>query len=107
MPRSVWSVWAENETEGPGRTRFTGDRRLGGRDMSRRIAFGRRLSRSACEIWVNSGPYVSKTDQTAQTDRHIENQGKFAPSPGRKLTMRHSKLTSGPDHGGLAGASAP
>ena len=75
--------------------------------MSRLIAFARRLSPSARGIRVNSGPYVSKTDQTAQTDRHIENQEKFAPPPGRKLTMRHSKLTRGPDHGGLAGASAP
>ena len=75
--------------------------------MSRLIAFARRLSPSARGIRVNSEPYVSKTDQTAQTDRRIENQGRFAPPLGRKLTTRHSKLTSGPDHGGLAGASAP
>jgi hypothetical protein len=52
------------------------------------------------------GTYVSKTDQTAQTDRRVENQAKFAPPVGRKLTTQHSKLTSGPDQGGPAGASA-
>ena len=74
--------------------------------MSRLIAFARRLGLVARKIRVNSGPHVSKTDQTAQTDRRVENQGKFAPPLGRKLTTRHSKLTSGPDHGGLTGASA-
>jgi hypothetical protein len=41
------------------------------------------------------GTYGSKTDQTAQTDRRVENQGKFAPPLARTLTTRHSKLTSG------------
>jgi len=75
--------------------------------MRRPIRFVLCLSPVAREIRVDSRPYVSKTDQTAQTDRRIENQGRFAPPLGRKLTTRHSKLTSRPDHGGLAGASAP
>jgi hypothetical protein len=75
--------------------------------MRRPTAFQRRLGPAVREIHVDSGPYVSKTDQTAQTDRRVENQGKFAPPLGRKLTTRHSKLTSSPDNGGLAGASAP
>jgi hypothetical protein len=74
--------------------------------MSRLIAFARRLSPSARGIRVNSGPYVSETDQTAQTDRRVENQRKFAAPLGRKQTPRHSELTSGPDHSGLVGASA-
>ena len=75
--------------------------------MSRPIAFARRLSPIAREIRLNSGPYVSKTDQTAQTDQRIEKHGRFAPLPGRKLTTPHSKLTSGPDRGGLPGSSVP
>jgi hypothetical protein len=75
--------------------------------MSRPIGFARSLTPVAREIRVDSGPYVSKTDQTAQTDRRVENQRKFAPPLGRELTTRHSKLTTGSDHGGLAGASVP
>jgi hypothetical protein len=75
--------------------------------MSRPIAFARCLNSVAREIRVGSGPYVSKTDQTAQTDRRVENQGKFAPPLVRKLTTLHSKLTNRPDHHGLAGASVP
>ena len=75
--------------------------------MSREIGFGCCCSLFARQIRVDSGPYASKTDQTAQTDRRVENQRKFAAPLGRKLTTRHSKLTSGPDHSGLVGASAP
>ena len=71
--------------------------------MSRPIGFARSHTPVAREIRVESGPYASKTDQT---DRPVENQGKFAPPRGRKLTTRHSKLTSGPDQGGPVGASA-
>jgi len=71
--------------------------------MSRPIGFARSLTPVAREIRVDSGPYVSKTDQT---DRRVENQRKFAPPLDRKLTTRHSKLTSRPDHGGPVGASA-
>ena len=74
--------------------------------MSRPIGFERCFSPVARESRVDSEPYASKTDQTAQTDRRAENQGKFAPPLGLKLTTRHSKLTSGPDHSGR-GASAP
>jgi hypothetical protein len=75
--------------------------------MSRPIAFARCLSFIAREIRVASGPYLSKTDQTAQTDRRVENQGKLAPPLGRKLTIRRPELTSGPDHSSLVGASVP
>jgi hypothetical protein len=75
--------------------------------MSRQVGFVWCFSPFARQVRVDPGPYVSKTDQTAQTDRRVENQGRFAPPLGRKLTTRHSKLTSSPDHGGLAGASAP
>ena len=75
--------------------------------MSRPIAFARRLSPIAREIHLNSGPHVSKTDQTAQTDQRIEKHGRFAPLPGRKLTTRRSELTSRPDQGGLPGSSMP
>jgi hypothetical protein len=75
--------------------------------MSRPIGFARCLTPVAREIRVDSGPYASETDQTAQTDLRVENQGKFGPSLGRKLTTRRSKLTSRADHGGLAGASVP
>ena len=75
--------------------------------MSRLVAFARRLGLVARKIRVNSGPHVSKTDQTAQSDQRIEKHGRFAPLPGRKLTTPHSKLTSGPDQGGLPGSSVP
>ena len=75
--------------------------------MSRPIAFARHLGLVARKLRVNSGPLVSKTDQTAQTDRRIENEGRFMPSPGRKLTSPHSELTSGPDQGGQTRASVP
>jgi hypothetical protein len=75
--------------------------------MSCRIGFARSLIPIAREIRVESGPYASKTDQTAQTDRPVQNQGKFARPLGRKLTTRHSKLTSGADRSGLMGASSP
>jgi hypothetical protein len=75
--------------------------------MSRPIAFALCPGPVACETRVESGPYASKTDQTAQTDRAVENQRKFAASLGRKLTALHSKLTSRPDHGRLAGVLVP
>jgi hypothetical protein len=55
---------------------------------------------------VNSGPYAPETDQTAQTDRGIEKQRKFALFPGQKLTTPQSELTSGPDHGRCKGLVA-
>jgi hypothetical protein len=75
--------------------------------MSRPIAFALCRGPVARETRVHSGPCVSNTDQTAQTDRRVENQRKFAAPLGRKLTARHSKLTSRPDHGRLAGVLVP
>jgi hypothetical protein len=67
--------------------------------MSRPIACVRRAGLAARKKRVNSGAYVPETDQTAQTDRSIENQRKFALLPGQKLTTPHPELTSEPDHG--------
>jgi len=39
--------------------------------------------------------YVSKTDQTAQSDQQPENTGEFGALFGLELTSRHRKLTSG------------
>jgi hypothetical protein len=74
--------------------------------MSRPIGFARCFSPVGREIRVHSGIHISKTDQTDQTDRRFENKGEFAPPLGQKLTMRHPKLTGGPDQGSLAAASA-
>jgi hypothetical protein len=63
------------------------------------------LGPAPCEICVNSAPQDSRTDQTAQTDQHVEKHGKSLASPGRKLTTPHSKLTGGPVRGGLSGSS--
>jgi hypothetical protein len=75
--------------------------------MSRPIAFALCPGPVARETRVHSGPYVSKTDQSDQTDRRVENQGKFAAPLGWKLTARHAKLTSRPHHGRLAGVLVP
>ena len=75
--------------------------------MRRPTAFQRRLGPAVREIRGNSGPHASKTDQPDQTDQYLESPERFGPPPGRKLTTRLSKLTSGPDHGGLTGTSAP
>jgi hypothetical protein len=75
--------------------------------MSRLVAFARRLGPAAREIRVNPAPHDSKTDRTDQTDQHIENYGRFAALPGRKLTTPSWKLTGRPDHGGLPRSSVP
>ena len=75
--------------------------------MSRPIGFADCFGPVAREIHVDWGPYVSKTDQTDQTDQRAENEGEFALPLGRKLTARHSKLTSRPEHGRLAGVLVP
>jgi hypothetical protein len=74
--------------------------------MNRSIASARSLDPAAREIHVNPGPHVPETDQTAQTDQDIETQRKFALIPGRKLTIAHSELTSGPDHDRFRGLAA-
>lgn len=56
---------------------------------------------------VDLKPLVSETDQTAQSDRRVENKGRFAPLPARKPTALHPKLTSGPVQCRLAGAPTP
>jgi hypothetical protein len=68
-------------------------------------AASERLGPAAREICVNSPPQDSKTDQTAQTDQHVEKHGRSQASPGRILTRPHSKLTGGPARGGLSGSS--
>lgn len=75
--------------------------------MSRLTALARRSGLTTRVSRINSRAYGSKTDQTAQTDRGIEKQRKFAPRRGRKLTTPYSELTSGPDHRGRAGEPAP
>jgi hypothetical protein len=75
--------------------------------MSRQVGFVWCFSPFARQVRVDPGLYVSKTDQTAQTDRRVENQRKFAPTLGRKLTTRHPNLTSGADRSGLMGSSSP
>lgn len=72
--------------------------------MSRLIALAGRTGLSVRETCKNPGPPASKTDQT---DQQLESQGEFRPIPGRKLTTRHSELTSAPDHGARAGTLAP
>jgi hypothetical protein len=75
--------------------------------MSRQVGFVWCFSPFARQVRVDLAPYVSKTDQTVQTDRRVENQGKFGPTLGRKLTTRHPSPTSGADRSGLMGASSP
>ncbi len=65
------------------------------------------LSSRLGQIAQLMGTYDSKTDQTAQSDQRIENEWRFVPSPGWKLTTPHLELTSGPDQGGLTRASVP
>jgi hypothetical protein len=47
------------------------------------------------QIAQRVGAYVSKTDQTAQTDQQDENAEEFGTLLGLELTSRHRKLTSG------------
>ena len=65
--------------------------------MSRPIGFARCFSAVAREVRVDSGPYASKTDQTAQTDRRFETKGKFAAIVGQKAKGTLAKLTSQSD----------
>jgi hypothetical protein len=67
----------------------------------------KRLGPAAREICVNSAPQDSRTDQTAQTDQHVEKHGTSRASPGLKLTTPHLKLTGGPARGGLSACSVP
>jgi hypothetical protein len=54
------------------------------------VLVGRRV-----QVAHPQGAYGSKTDQTAQTDQHLENAGKFGAPHDQKPTRRHQKLTSG------------
>jgi hypothetical protein len=47
------------------------------------------------QITQLAGPYDSKTDQTAQTDQHIETAEQFGASLAPELTTRDPKLTGG------------
>jgi hypothetical protein len=69
------------------------------------LAASERLGPAAREICVNSPPQDSKTDQTAQTDQHVEKHGQSLTLPGRKLTTPHPKLTGGPARDGLSESS--
>ena len=56
------------------------------------------------------GIYVSKTDQTVQTDQCIEITDQFGAPPGQELTSRATKLTSGTvqqPHPGIQVIDAP
>jgi hypothetical protein len=53
------------------------------------------LGGAPAQIAQLMGPYVSKTDQTAQTDQRIETIEQFDSPPGHKLTSGGPKLTSG------------
>jgi hypothetical protein len=47
------------------------------------------------QIAQRVGPYVSKTDQTAQTDQRFEKARESGALFGPELTSHHRKLTSG------------
>jgi hypothetical protein len=66
--------------------------------MTRLIALARCRGAPVAEVCKNPGPPVSKTDQTAQTDRRFETKGKFAAIAGQKAKGTLAKLTSQSDH---------